>query len=446
MKHFDLRTFHLTSLLARNAVAGLTGAALLTTFSAQADWPEFRGPTHDGHVNAPGLPLTWSETNNIVWKTPIHDRGFSTPVILGDQIWLTTATQEGNDFFVLCFNAKTGKIDFEKKLFHCDKPEPQGNAVNTYATPTCAIEPGRVYVHFGTYGTACLDTTTHETLWQRDDIHCRHYRGPSSSVVLFENLLILTLDGVDVQFTEALDKKTGKTVWKTNRSAVWDDLNSTDSMIRDGDRHKAHSTPIVADINGKPVLLSTGAGYAYAYNARTGEELWKIHFSGWSAAPCPVYANGLAYFTTGYSTKTTDLMAVKTDGKGDVTDTHMAWRLSKGIPKMPTPTIVDNLLYVLSDEGTLTCLEPATGVEVWHESLGGNYAASPIYAEGRLYFFSQQGKTTVIKPGREYQPLATNKLSGGLMASPAVSGKAFFLRVRDANKDESLIRVEEAAH
>jgi outer membrane protein assembly factor BamB len=446
MKHFDLRTFLLTSRTAQNVVAGLAGAALLSTFQARADWPEFRGPTHDGHIEAPGLPLTWSDTNNIVWKTAIHDRGFSTPVVLGDQVWLTTATQEGNDFFVLCFNAKTGKIDFEKKLFHCDKPEPQGNNVNTYATPTCAIEAGRVYVHFGTYGTACLDTTTHETLWQRDDIHCRHYRGPSSSLVLFENLLILTMDGVDAQFTEALDKKTGKTVWKTNRSAVWDDLNSTDSMVRDGDRHKAHSTPIVADINGKPVLLSVGAGYAYAYNARTGEELWKIHFSGWSAAPCPVYANGLAYFTTGYSAKTSELMAVKTDGKGDVTDTHMAWRYSKSVPKMPTPTLVDNLLYVIADDGILSCLEPATGNVVWQNGLGGNYAASPIYAEGRLYFFSQQGKTTVIKPGREYQPLSTNKLSGGLMASPAVSGKAFFLRVRDENKDESLIRVEESAH
>jgi outer membrane protein assembly factor BamB len=429
-----------------SATCALTILALAATIPTQADWPEFRGPTRDGYSDAKNLPMTWSTTNNIVWKTSIHDvaseAGFSTPVVLGDQIWLTTATREGNDFFVLCFNAKTGAIEFEKKLFHCEDPEPQGNAVNTYATPTCAIEPGRVYVHFGTYGTACLDTTTHETLWKREDIHCRHYRGPSSSVILFENLLILSLDGVDVQYMTALDKATGKTVWKTNRSAAWNDLNSTDAMVRDGDRHKAHSTPIVATINGKAVLLSAGAEAAYAYDARTGEELWKIHFSGWSAAPCPVYANGIAYFTTGYSTKTTELMAVKTDGKGDVTDTHMAWRFSKAVPMMPTPIIVDNLLYVLSDKGTLTCMEPATGVEVWHTNLPGDYAASPFCADGRLYYFNQQGKSIIIKPGREFQPLATNVLSSGLMASPAVSGKAIFLRT----KNEELLRIENTAH
>jgi outer membrane protein assembly factor BamB len=440
MKHFDFQA--LLPKVARYTFSGLAGAALTVAFEAQADWPEFRGPTHDGHSDAKGLPLTWSDTNNIVWKTAIHDAGFSTPVILGNQIWLTTATKEGNDFFVLCLDAKTGAITFEKKLFHSDNPEPQGNPVNTYATPTCAIEAGRVYVHFGSYGTACLDTTTHEILWQRQDLPCRHYRGPSSSPILFENMLILSFDGVDVDYMTALDKTTGKTIWKTDRSITWDDQNSTDKMIQEGDRHKAHSTPIVATINGKPQLLSVGAGAAYSYEARTGKELWRIHFSGWSAAPCPVYANGIAYFTTGYSVKTTDLMAVKTDGQGDVTDTHMVWRISKAVPKMPTPIVVNDLLYVISDEGTLTCLEPATGKELWHKGLGGNYAASPIYADGRLYFFNQQGKTTVIKPGKEYEALATNLLSSGLMASPAVSGKALFLRT----KDENLMRIEETSH
>ena len=215
----------------------LLAAGLLT---AQADWPQFRGPWGDGQVSAPGdtrllgLPLEWSETNNIKWKTEIPERGWSTPAVLGDQIWLTTATLDGHDFFVLCVEAQTGKILLNEKLFHCDAPEPLGNAVNCYATPSPVIEPGRVYVHFGSYGTACLDTATRQVLWKRSDLPCRHYRGPSSSPVLFENLVILTFDGVDLQYVVGLDKLTGKTVWKTDRSFTWDDKNDPSAMVRDG--------------------------------------------------------------------------------------------------------------------------------------------------------------------------------------------------------------------
>ena len=165
----------------------LLAVALMST-DVQADWPEFRGPTSDGHVSqqAVGLPLDWSETHNVAWKTETPHRGWSTPVVLGNQVWLTTATLDGDDFFVLCLDAATGKVLFNQKLFHCDKPEPLGNNVNTYASPSPAIEPGRVYLHFGTYGTACLDTKTFQTLWKRTDVNCRHFRGPASSVVLFE--------------------------------------------------------------------------------------------------------------------------------------------------------------------------------------------------------------------------------------------------------------------
>ena len=234
-----------------------------------------------------GLPLHWSETENVSWKTPIPDRGWSTPVVLGGQVWLTTATIDGHDFFAICVDARTGQIRFNEKLFHCDNPEPLGNDVNAYATPSPVIEPGRVYVHFGSYGTACLDTRTGKVLWDRKDLRCRHYRGPSSSPIVFRNMLILTFDGVDLQYLIALDKNTGRTIWKTDRSVAWNDENVPGAMAREGDLRKAHSTPLIAEVNGGLQLLSAGAKAAYGYDPLTGHELWKVRYPAWSAAPRP---------------------------------------------------------------------------------------------------------------------------------------------------------------
>ncbi len=403
--------------------------------SARADWPEFRGPWGDGHVTAPGgdqlagLPLQWSETNNLKWKTEIPFRGWSTPVEMDGQVWLTTATPEGQDFYALCVDAETGRIHFNERLFHCEKPEPLGNSVNAYATPSAAVEKGRVYIHFGSYGTACLDTAGHKILWQRQDLPCRHYRGPASSVILFENLLILSMDGVDVQYMAALDKKTGQTIWKTNRSVAWNDEDVPGQMARDGDLRKAHSTPLIVTVAGQPMMLTAGAKAAYAYDPRTGREIWRVRYNAWSAAPAPVYREGLAFLITGFGGKT-ELLAVRVNGQGDVTDTHVAWRTDKMVSKTASPVLVGDLLYMVSDDGAATCLEAETGRQVWRERLGGNYAASPIYGDGRIYFCSQQGKTTVLKPGRTFESLATNTLSSGFMASPAVAGKALLLRSR----------------
>ena len=232
--------------LAQRPFVLLFGLQAFLALPIRADWPEFRGPSGDGFVsghgdaNSAGLPLHWSETENVRWKTEIPNRGWSTPVVLGGQVWLTTATADGHDFFAICVDADTGKILFNNKLFHCDNPEPLGNNVNAYATPSPVIEPGRVYVHFGSYGTACLDTKTANVIWSREDLRCRHYRGPSSSPILFHDLLILTLDGVDLQYLVALDKVTGKTVWKTDRSVEWNDANVPGQMARDGEIGRAH--------------------------------------------------------------------------------------------------------------------------------------------------------------------------------------------------------------
>jgi outer membrane protein assembly factor BamB len=419
------------------AVAGVR--AMATT-----DWPEFRGPWGDGHVSAPGdtklvgFPLHWSETENVKWKTEIPFRGWSTPVVMDGQVWLTTATADGHDFFALCLGADTGKIRFNERLFHCDVPEPLGNNVNSYATPSLAIEPGHVYVHFGSYGTACLDTATGQAVWKRDDLPCRHYRGPSSSPILFENLLILTMDGANLQYSVALDKKTGRTVWKTDRSVAWNDEKDPGQMAKDGDRRKAHSTPLIVMAGDKFQMLSAGAKAAYAYDPRTGRELWRVQYADWSAAPRPLFDHGLAYFMTGLNKG--ELWAVKADGQGDVTDTRVLWKIKTHVGKYASPILVDGLIYTAAEESFLSCLEAATGSVVWTERIGGSYEASPIYADGRLYFFNQQGTTTVLKPGRTCQVLATNTLADGFMASPAAAGKAFFLRTRT-----HLYRIENSA-
>ena len=414
----------------------------LSAGAASTDWPEFRGPTCDGHASATadgkpiGLPIHWSETENIKWKTAIPYRGWSTPVVMGGQVWLTTATEDGHDFYAICVDANTGKIRFNENVFHCDKPEPLGNDVNCYATPSPVIEPGHVYVHFGSYGTACLDSQTGKVIWKRSDIPCRHYRGPSSSPVVFQDLLILTLDGVDLQYSIALDKKTGATVWKTNRSVAWNDEDVPGQMARDGDLRKAHSTPFIIKSGGKFQLLSVGAKAGYGYDPSTGKELWRVRYADWSTAPRPLYRDGLAFLVTGLVKA--ELLGVKVDGTGDVTDTHVAWRLKTHVSKTASPVLVDDLIYMVADESFVSCVEAATGNVVWSERIGGKYAASPIYADGHLYFCDKDGTTTILKPGRTFEVETTNKLANGFMSSPAVSGKALFLRTRT-----DLYRVEQ---
>jgi outer membrane protein assembly factor BamB len=256
-------------------------------------------------------------------------------------------------------------------------------------------------------------------------------------VVLFENLVILTFDGADLQYHVALDKANGKTVWKTDRSVKWNDEDSPDQMVRDGDRRKAHSTPLIATANGKPLMISSGAKAAYGYDPRTGKELWMVQYNDWSEAPRPLFENGVAYIVTGLTKA--ELWAVKADGQGDVTDSKVVWKLRTHIGKYASPILVDGLLYTASDESFVTCVDTATGQVVWAERIGGKYAASPIYADGRLYFCSQDGTTTIIKPGRTLEILAKNKLDSGFMASPAAAGKALYLRTR-----ANLYRVEES--
>ncbi len=431
-------TFHIA------AIAFLAAAGLA---SGSENWPDFRGPRGDGHVASGdgkplGIPLEWSEAKNIKWKTELPLLGLSSPVVMDGQVWLTTATEDGQDYFVLSVDARTGKMVANEKVFHRTDPEPlsNGSRDNSYATPSAVAEPGRVYVHYGSSGTACLDTASKKVIWTRDDLKCRHYRGASSSPVLFGNLLILTFDGADVQYLVALDKHTGKTVWLTKRSVAWNDENIDKQMVKDGDWRKAHSTPLIVDWEGQPLMFSAGAKAAYGYDPRTGAELWRVEHASYSAAPRPVFRDGHFFFVTGFSVGA-QMWSVKAGGKGVVTDTHVDWRLDPPIPKYSSPILVDDLLYLSMDDAFLACVEAETGKPVWKERVGGRFRACPIYADGRLYFFSLEGVTTVIKPGRTFEVLATNTLEDtapnddprrgpGFMASPAVSGKALIVRTR----------------
>ena len=393
-------------------VSGLAGAA--------DQWTEFRGPSGTGHSDSVGLPYEWSETRNLVWKTRIHGRGWSSPVVLGKQVWLTTATPEGKELSVLAMDRDDGHVIFDTKLFEVATPE-DTQKYNSFASPTPVIEEGRVYVHFGSYGTAALDTQTGKVVWARRDLPCNHWRGPASSPILYKNLLIVHFDGYDLQYAVALDKQTGRTVWKAVRGHDY----GTD----DGDQKKGFGTPVVIEAAGRAQLISPAAKAVLSLDPLTGQELWRVRYEQHSAAARPLFAHGLVYIDTGFSKA--DLLAIRPDGHGDVTDTHVAWRAIKGIGAKPSPVMVDDLLYAVSDTGgVVTCLEAKTGAEVWQHRLGApGHSASPLFADGALYFFAEDGSAVALKPGREYVEMGRGSVEeAGVMATPAIAGKALFVR------------------
>jgi outer membrane protein assembly factor BamB len=412
---------------------------------ANENWPQFRGPNGDGQSDAKGLPLTWSETENVKWKTPIHGKAWSCPVVWGNQVWLTTATEDGRELFVVCVDRDTGKILRDQKLFDVANPQ-FCHKFNSYASPTPVIEEGRIYVTFGSPGTACLDTQIGKVLWERRDLECNHFRGAGSSLILYGNLLIMNFDGSDHQFIVALDKKTGKTVWRKNRSIDYKDLGPDGKPELEGDLRKAFATPHVASLDGKPVLISSGAKAHYAYEPLTGEELWRVEErSSHSAGARPVVGHALVFIPTGWSQG--QILAIQPGRKGEVIDANataaeasgsneartrlqVVWKSKRSVPKKPSLLLVDDLLFMVDDGGIAGCLEAKTGAEVWRERVGGNYSASPIYAEGRIYFFSEEGKTTVIEAGRQFKKITENQLDDGFMASAAIAGKALFLRTK----------------
>lgn len=430
----------------RLRVTVLLAAAALGAGGAEANWPEFRGPAGDGTSATTNLPLHWSERQNIKWQTPIHGRAWSSPVIWGQQIWMTTATTNGQELFAICVDRDSGQIIRDLKLFDVEKPQ-YAHPFNTYASPTPAIEEGRVYVTFGAPGTACLDTHTGQVLWSRRDLECNHFRGAGSSPILYGGLLILNFDGSDHQFVVAFDKQTGRTRWQTKRSIDFQDLGLDGKPELGGDYRKAFATCQVASFDGSPTLLSQGSKALYAYEPLTGRELWRVEErTSHSGSTRPVVGHGLVFVPSGFSSG--QVLAIRPGRQGEVLDVksgapaemqlRAAWRDKRNAPKKPSLLLLGGRLYAIEDKGTATCWDAATGRVVWSERVGGQYSAAPLAAAGRIYLFSEEGKTTVIAAGPEFRKLAENQLGDGFMASPAVSGQALYLRSRT-----QLYRIEE---
>ncbi|MEM7601601.1 MAG: PQQ-binding-like beta-propeller repeat protein, partial [Verrucomicrobiota bacterium] len=405
---------------------------LLSSLSALAEvtWPEFRGPNMDGTVEG-SLPTEWSEEKNITWQRDIHGLGWSTPIIADGKIWLTTATEAGHQMSVICLDEKSGEVLLDRVFITNDNPEPLANKMNTFASSTGVIEKGRVYVHFGAYGTLCLNTETYETIWERRDITCSHWRGAASSIAKWENKLILTLEGADQQYFLALDKETGDTLWRRDRSTNYDD--ETDGVpANSGDMRKGFGTPLFVKVGEVVQMISNGSKAAWAYDVETGEEIWNVHYPTHSPSSRTVYSEetGMVYINTGLGKA--EVWAVKLDpeARGDISETHVEWKIFQRTPKRMSPVISNGLLF-MANGGVLSAVDIETGEVVWAERGGGEYSASSIVADGLVYHLDEEGLCTVVKADREFQVVAENKLPDGFMASPAVSSDgALILRTK----------------
>ncbi len=400
----------------------LTHAFLIGLITvAHADWPDWRGPGEQGHAKSGKLPLRWSEAENVLWKTAIHDLGHSTPVVLGKQIWLTTAKEDGTGLYAVALDLKTGAIAQDIAVLHVDSPQ-KINPSNSHATPSPVIEAGRVYVHYGSAGTACIDTKSGDVLWKRTDLNVDHMQGAASSPVLYEDLLILTIEGTDKYFIVALNKKTGDTVWTYNRPA---DL-YVDSI--QGVYKKSYQTPIFITVDGKPQMVSNGALLVTGHNPRTGEEIWRVRYRDDSTISRIVTGHGLLFVNTGGSPSATELWAIREGGVGDVTDTHVVWKMTKNAPHESSPVLVEDLLFTMGQNSRLICTEAETGTQVWEQQMEGDYWSSLLAAPGRIYMTNKKGRTTVIAPERAYKELAVNQLDGEVWASSAVDEDALLIR------------------
>jgi outer membrane protein assembly factor BamB len=379
------------------------------------DWPEFRGPGGEGHSTERGLPLEWTEaadgsSKNIAWKALVPGAGWSSPAIRGNRAWLTTATDGGRSLRAVAVDIKMGRIVLDIEVFRLTGDIPI-HAKNSHASPTPVLDGDYVYLHFGSYGTACLRSSG-AIVW-RTRLPYYHRHGPGGSPTSYKDLLIISCDGYDTQYVVALEKKTGKIRWKRPR-----------------DGYQAYTTPLVINVDGRDQVVSPGAYRAVAYDPLTGAEIWSVRYGkGYSNVPRPVFGAGLVFLCSGFEEPS--ILAVRPDGKGDVTETHVAWTGRRGAPLTPSPLVIGDEIYFVNDSGIASCVDARTGKEHWRQRLGGNYSASPVYADGRIYFMSEECETVVIAPGKQFGLLARNRLDGTCLASMAISDRAIFVRTND---------------
>ncbi len=407
--------------LARRAGLSLVLICGLLAQVRASDWPAFRGTDGQGRSDEVGLPLVWSESRNVAWKSAVSGRGWSSPVVAGGRVWLTTAVESrgGASLRLQAYDEQRGIRLLDREVFRLPDAELL-NQKNSLASPTPIVDGNRVYVHFGLEGTAAVSLAG-EVLWTAQ-YACDTQHGSGGSPVLYRDLLIFSCDGFTDAYVVALETQSGRQRWKTARRRPVS---------------QAYTTPLVIRVGERDQVVSAGAYRTVAYDPTTGAEIWRVGYgAGFSNVPRPVFGHGLVFLATGFQEPA--MMAVRADGAGDVTATHVAWTVSRGAPLTPSPILAGDQLYYVSDTGVATCVDAATGRVRWQQRLGGNYSASPVYADGRLYFQSEEGMTTVVAPGPVFRRLAENELAGMTLASMAVSGGAFFLRT-----DTHLYRIAE---
>ena len=379
-------------------------------------WPGFRGPNGDGHAPTVNLPLEWSATKNVTWSQAVPGDGWSSPVVQGARVYLTTAVQvegtEDQSLRLIIIKADSGEVERSVEVFRqLGSIAPAIHGKNGHASPTPLIEDDKIYVHFGHQGTACLDLRG-KLLW-KNRITYPPVHGNGGSPVLAGDSLIFSCDGAEDPFVIALHKRSGKVLWKTPRRT-------------NGDRMFSFSTPTVIEVRGQQQVVSAGSDTVCAYEPETGNEIWRVNYDGYSVVPKPVYGHGLVYVCTGWTTP--KILAINPDGAGDITGTHVEWKTDRGVPNTPSLLLVDDEIYMVSDDGIAACLEARSGRIIWRERLGGTYSASPHLADGKIYFQSEQGETTVIATGTRFRKLATSSLGQTTYASYAVADGALFLR------------------
>ena len=395
--------------------------------SQDNNWTHFRGSNLNGIAVTENVPVNLDSTI-MKWKTKIHDEGYSSPVVYDNQIWVTSAKSDGKELYAICIDFKTGKIIYDIKVFSPDKVEGK-HSINTYASSTSCIEKGFVYVHYGSNGTACINTANGSIVWKRTDLKCRHVQGPASSAVIYKNLLILHFEGVDVRYIVALDKTDGKVIWKTDRPAE-----PYEPLSEIG--RKAYITPLIINVKGRDMLISNGSAVCNAYDPNTGKEIWRVVDGAESTIAMPFAEKGIAYWYTGFKEengkKTTELVAVNPDGKGDITSTNVIWKKREDLSRNQclTPVIKDGLIYTVNTRNMMMCIDAATGEEVWSKHVTTNYDASPLFVNGNIWFFSVKGEVLVIKAGRKYEVVAQNQMDSGIWATPAILRNAMVMRTQ----------------
>ena len=415
-------------------------AAMATAVDAADPWPTFRGPSGNGIADtAASAPTTWSAKKNVAWRTPLPGTGWSSPVIGGGRIYLTAAisvdgesgSAEGGeksdagdfDLCLLVLDERSGElIDQHAVMRQSHQRTPKIHSKNSHASPTPILNGDRVYLHFGYQGTACV-TRNGDPIWTNRELFFKPTHGNGGSPVLVEGKLVFTCDGDKQPRVVALDAATGEIVWEQQRPVR---AKKTFSFC----------TPTVINVAGRKQIVAPGSDCVLGLDPATGDVIWDVRYDGYSVVPKPVFHGGLVVLSTGFDSS--KMFAIRPNGRGVVTDSHVEWRQNKFVPKTPSMIAHQGRIYSVSDNGIATCIDSATGELIYRERLGGNFSASPVLVGDNLYFTNERGVTTVAKTGDRFRKLAENDLGERTLASFAVSDQALVVRT-----DKALYRISE---